>query len=127
MKTVFKARLLARVLFAAVAVASLPARSADRLYYIVDEKGVWHFSNVPGDARYRPLPAAGNVAPLQPVSLPGASAVPQQAARAVPAAVAAQSFAELDTAEPLPEDIDSEEMLTGDGLTPDVEFEAEDR
>jgi hypothetical protein len=98
------------------------------LYYFVDEKGVWHFSNVPGDPRYRPLPATGNLAAGQPglVSLPGAFAVPQKAARAVPAAVAAQPFAELDTAEPLPEDIVSEEMFTDHTLTPDVEVEPEE-
>ena len=40
MKTVFNARSVAWVLFAIAAVAFFPARSADRLYYFVDEKGV---------------------------------------------------------------------------------------
>ena len=44
----------------------------------------------------------------------------------MPAAVAAQPFAELDTAEPLPEDIVSEEMFTDHTLTPDVEVEPEE-
>jgi hypothetical protein len=32
--------------------------AAERLFYFVDERGVPHFSNVPEDARYRPLDSA---------------------------------------------------------------------
>lgn len=40
---------------------------------------------------------------------------------------AAKGFAEPDPAEPLPEDIVSEEMFTDETLTPGVEVEPQDR
>jgi hypothetical protein len=40
--------------------AALSCAAAEPLYYFVDERGVPHFSNVPHDARYRPL--AGGLA-----------------------------------------------------------------
>ena len=122
---------MAWALSAMAAFAFSPACSADRLYYFVDEQGVSHFSNVPGDPRYRPLPATGNLAAPQPglASVRDALSVPQEAPRAVGPAVplveAAKGFAEPDTAEPPPEDI--VEMFTDETLVPAVEVEPEHR
>jgi hypothetical protein len=111
------------------AFAISPARSADRLYHFVDEQGVSHFSNVPGDPRYRPLPWTENPAAPQSglVSVPGARSIPQEVplavGSAVPAPEAANSFAEPDADEDLPEDIGSAEMFTDETLTSGVEAE----
>jgi hypothetical protein len=61
----------AALLLAALAApaASHGAASGDRLYYFLDERGVPHFSNVPADARYRPLPDGGSTAPHAPPPL----------------------------------------------------------
>jgi hypothetical protein len=53
------------------------ALAADRVYYYVDEQGVYHFSNVPADARYEPLaPGAG---PTLPPRTPAAAPAPAPA------------------------------------------------
>ena len=133
MKTVFNARAVAWALSAIAGFACSPAHSADRLYYFVDERGVSHFSNVPGDPRYRPLHWTGKPAAPRPglVSVPAALSVPQEGPLAVGPSVAvpeaAKGFAEPDPAEPLPEDIVSEEMFTDETLTPGVEVEPQDR
>lgn len=129
MRTVFNATAVAWALGAMATFAMSPVRSADRLYYFVDEQGVSHFSNVPGDPRYRPLPWTGSPAAPQPglVSLPRAPTIPQQVplavGPAVPAPEAAQGLAELDMAEDLPDDVGSEEMFADETLTPGVEAE----
>jgi hypothetical protein len=128
MKTVFNARAVAWALSAMATFAFSPVRSADSLYYFMDEQGVSHFSNVPGDPRYRPLPSTRNPAALQPglVSLPSTPSVPREVPVAVRVPEAAKGFAEPNTAEPLPEEMVSEEnMLTDENVTPDIEVEPE--
>jgi hypothetical protein len=43
------------MLFVLMASMMTPASSADQIYFFVDERGVFHFSNVPVDRRYRPM------------------------------------------------------------------------
>lgn len=42
------------------------ARAGDQIYTFTDERGVPHFSNVPGDVRYKPLSASSPISPLPP-------------------------------------------------------------
>jgi len=66
-----------------IALAPSPASAADRVYYYLDEAGVYHFSNVPADDRYKPLtPATG------PELLPGVPPAPRPTAPATAAAPA---------------------------------------
>ncbi len=39
----------------AAAICQVPCRAADEVFFFVDDHGTPHFSNVPHDARYRPL------------------------------------------------------------------------
>ena len=94
MKVFFRTQLLTWFLTAVCGAFVLPAGHGDeRLYYFVDERGVSHFSNVPADPRYRPLPERGAAAlqqsrgaaapvapdasepasPVGPIPLPGAA------------------------------------------------------
>ena len=66
MTTVFNARAVTWALTAMAAFAFFPAHGEDRLYVFVDEWGVAHFSNVPGDPRYRPVRWARTPAAPQP-------------------------------------------------------------
>jgi uncharacterized protein DUF4124 len=116
MTAVFNARTVGRVLFAMAALSYSSARSADRLYYFVDEQGVSHFSNVPADPRYRPLPSAGARTATQP------DAASARATHAVPGAIAR-------TAGPAAHVLDapvSEEMVSNDTFVPSVEVEPPD-
>jgi hypothetical protein len=133
MSTFFDTRAVSWVLSAMAAFALPPAHSADRLYHFVDEQGVPHFSNVPADPRYRPVPWKGDSAAPQPgrASLPGAAPVPQQllpaAGTGLPAPEPGNQFAEPDAVEVPPEDMVPAEMFTDDSLAPGVEVEPQDR
>jgi hypothetical protein len=133
MSTFFDVRAVTWVLSAMATFTLAPAHSADRLYHFVDEQGVPHFSNVPADPRYRPLPRTGNSAAPQPglASPPGVPAVPQEvplaAGLGLPAAQSANGFAEPTKVEIPPEDMVPAEMFTDDSLAPGVEVEPQDR
>jgi hypothetical protein len=54
------------VLGAACGSAAAPALGGEQFYHFVDERGVPHYSNVPADPRYRPLPGIVGLTPQQP-------------------------------------------------------------
>jgi hypothetical protein len=72
-------RRLATAWLLATGVTLLPllCSAAESLYHFVDENGVSHFSNVPADARYRPIGPSGGSAPSAAVDArrPGAARV----------------------------------------------------
>jgi soluble lytic murein transglycosylase-like protein len=60
---------LCTALAAVAAAAPASGRAGDTLYAYVDERGSWHFTDVPDDPRYRPLgerPTASYEAPRAP-------------------------------------------------------------
>ena len=130
---IFYGRTLVWELCGLAAFVSCLAGSADDLYYFVDERDVSHFSNVPGDPRYRPLPSTGNLSAQQPfsVSVPALDAqhlpragpreCAQSAGPRAPVLDAAYGAPEPDTPEPLPEDNADDEMLTDDVPAPAAE------
>jgi hypothetical protein len=127
MTTVSRARTAAWALCAMAAFSSSPARSADRLYYFVDDHGVSHFSNVPGDPRYRPLPWTEIPTGPQPglawvpPTLSASEGIPRAVEPVMGAPEVAKGFAEPNTTEPSPEDFAAQTMFTDDTLTPGIE------
>jgi hypothetical protein len=132
MTTVFNARALTWALTVMAAFASFPAQGVDRLYFFVDEWGVAHFSNVPGDPRYRPVRWAEDPAAPQPgpVSVPAPLSVLEEVPRVVrpgvPVPVTAKESAEPAIAGPVPEDVTIQDTFTDETLTPDVALEPPD-
>jgi soluble lytic murein transglycosylase-like protein len=77
------ARLLVSLALAGVLGAPLAARG-DALYSYRDADGVWHFTNVPQDARYRRVGGSGgSTGGLHRVSLSARKASPGRSARAL--------------------------------------------
>jgi hypothetical protein len=99
-----------------------PSLAAERVYYYVDENGVYHFSNVPADARYQPLAPGAGPTPLPPAAaptpLPPAATVPPRAgarpqATGQVAVPSAQQLAAPPGAEAIQEDLEVEPETEG--------------
>jgi hypothetical protein len=123
---------LKSVLFAIAACAACPAAGADRLYYFLDAQGVAHFSNVPADPRYRPLPGPANpVAPQAGVpSVSDAPSSPEGITPDVQAVDTVEPLTNPDPSDSLPDDIAPVQVLTDDLPIPshepeDVDSEAD--
>lgn len=123
MKTFFKTRALNRMLAGSLALCASPgAHSADRLFYFVDEHGVSHFSNVPADARYQPLPGTGAPALPEPRigSAPIPTPMPELASPVEPAPWSRVEPPGSMPGEPLPD-----EVVPQEGASEDVEIRIE--
>jgi hypothetical protein len=67
MKILYRTQAVLLVLGAACgSAAAPPALGGEQFYYFIDERGVHHYSNVPADPRYRPLPGIVGLSSQQP-------------------------------------------------------------
>ncbi len=93
MKTVACSRgfVLSVLVGAGVGLGALTLAGSARadLFMYTDADGVEHFTNIPGDARYRPVPTEGGARPPVPAALPATGRDPARERYALPVAHAA--------------------------------------
>jgi soluble lytic murein transglycosylase-like protein len=93
MRTVACSRgvVLSVLVLAGVGLGSLgfPGSARADLFVYTDADGVEHFTNIPGDARYRPVATEGGARDLAPAPIPAARREPDRERYALPVAHAA--------------------------------------